>query len=256
VKQVASLQAIDKLTARDVLQAASHSSQHMQQRLTFILQFVQSASALFIVGCQDDGLAWEWIWQEPSLMFHDFYDLVCIDEKWFSIDKVRRSSCPTATRRSTAESQEQALFFTKVMVVSGKDGGWDIVLRAQLPNSPDLKVLDLGNFNNIQSLQMTKHIDSLVSAVVQSFNELKRETLDDNFITSMAVMEQCLLSEGSSKFSLPHMKKMRRVTDGDPLTTLACIGNAVIAGSFARHLDILTECFRCPLVWVVILLVQ
>jgi hypothetical protein len=57
VKQVASLLAIDKLTARDVLQAASHSSQHMQQRLAFILQFVQSASALFIVGCQDDGLA-------------------------------------------------------------------------------------------------------------------------------------------------------------------------------------------------------
>ncbi|ETI53387.1 hypothetical protein F443_03632 [Phytophthora nicotianae P1569] len=39
------------------------------------------------------------------------------------------------------------------IMAAGRSGGWDIRMRCQPPNSPDLNVLDLGYFRSIQSLQ-------------------------------------------------------------------------------------------------------
>jgi hypothetical protein len=53
------------------------------------------------------------------------------------------------------------------------DGGFDIRLTFQPPNSPDLNVLDLGFFSAIQSLQeqeVTNSVDALTEAVQKSFD--------------------------------------------------------------------------------------
>ena len=75
------------------------------------------------------------------------------------------------------------------------DPSWDISLRCQPPNSPDLNVLGLGYFNSIQSLQHKKvprSIDDLVKAVTDSFVELHPDKLDNVFLSLQMAMEETM----------------------------------------------------------------
>lgn len=57
---------------------------------------------------------------------------------------------------------------------AASEGGFDIQLICQPPNSPDLNISDLGFFNAIQALQqkhVMKSIDDLISAVEKAFYE-------------------------------------------------------------------------------------
>ena len=59
----------------------------------------------------------------------------------------------------------------------GRDG-WQVRIRFQPPNSPDLNVLDLGYFNSIQSLQhqaAPTNIDEPIGAVEKSFDERQQQ---------------------------------------------------------------------------------
>ena len=90
------------------------------------------------------------------------------------------------------------------------NGGMMVVPENQPANSPDLNVLDLGYFNSIQSLQHkknTNNIEELVAAVLQSFLELDRHTLNKVFLSHQQVMTQILLHDGGNDYKLPHMKK-------------------------------------------------
>ena len=62
--------------------------------------------------------------------------------------------------------------------------GFDIRLRFQPPNSPDLNVLDLGFFRAIQSLQEQEvlgNINELVRAVETSFERMSSNELNNVF---------------------------------------------------------------------------
>jgi len=109
-----------------------------------------------------------------------------------------------------------------------------------------MNVLDLGYFNSIQALQMTKKMGSiqeLIGAVVESYEELDRTKLDNIFVTLMGVMEQRLLSKGGNDYSLPHLRKAPRRAAGESLVTLQCNLDAVVTGCLARYEDVLTELF-------------
>lgn len=127
---------------------------------------------------------------------------------------------------------------------AGKRDGWNISLKAQPANSPDLNVLDLGYFASIQALQQTKQmatIDELIAAVNVSYYEIDRIKLDNVFLTLMTVMEQCLLQRGGNNYSIPHVKKDQRRRNGEALVTLQCSSVAVDTGSLARYLHVLVE---------------
>jgi hypothetical protein len=90
--------------------------------------------------------------------------------------------------------------------------------------NPDLNILDLGNFNAIQSLQHRKlayNIDSPIKAVEGSFLELEVKTLEKCFLTLQAVMEQIVLAEGGNSYDLPRVKR-KYLLDGVFPTSLPC----------------------------------
>jgi hypothetical protein len=71
--------------------------------------------------------------------------------------------------------------------------GFDIHLRYQPPNSPDMNILNLGFFNAIQALQhkvAPNTIDDLINAVQQAFHSLEVEKLNRVFLT----LQQCMIT--------------------------------------------------------------
>jgi len=65
-------------------------------------------------------------------------------------------------------------------------------------------------------------IDELVSAVVDSFNEMEKEKLNDVFLS----LQNCLISvmkvDGGNNYKLPHMGKARLARLGRLPTNLQC----------------------------------
>ncbi|GMF59540.1 unnamed protein product [Phytophthora fragariaefolia] len=67
----------------------------------------------------------------------------------------------------------------------------------------------------LKSLQQTKRmhtVASIIQAVEDAYPELRRNTLDNAFLTLMSVMEKCLEDEGGNLFSIPHTKKDEKRT--------------------------------------------
>ncbi|KAF0700197.1 Aste57867_9251 [Aphanomyces stellatus] len=103
--------------------------------------------------------------------------------------------------------------------------GWRFVVGRQPPNSPDLKVLDLGFFASIQALQynvVSHTIDDFIRATLLAFDMLSVEKLEDVFLTLQAVMSLVLEHHGNNGYKLPHMQKdaMRRA--GNLTTNVTC----------------------------------
>ncbi|XP_050217419.1 uncharacterized protein LOC126668255 [Mercurialis annua] len=99
----------------------------------------------------------------------------------------------------------------KFLQEARKDG-FDIQLRFQPPNSPDLNVLDLGFFRSIQSLQQEQApttIDEFVTVVENAFNELTSENLNSVFLTLQSCMIEVIKLKGGINYSIPHMSKER-----------------------------------------------
>ena len=98
------------------------------------------------------------------------------------------------------------------IVAAGSSGGWNIRLRCQPPNSPDLNVLDLGYFTSIQCLQYKNEIssiDQLIQVVLASFEALEVTKLDDIFYTLQKVYEKVIDSCGNNDYSLPRTNKKK-----------------------------------------------
>ncbi|VFQ95320.1 unnamed protein product [Cuscuta campestris] len=97
------------------------------------------------------------------------------------------------------------------------EGEWNIKLKFQPPNSPDLNVLDLGFFRAIDSLQdqsAPRSLDDLISAVTTAFEELSPEKLNNVFLTLQGVMGQVLATNGGNQFKIPHIGKTKLVRQG------------------------------------------
>lgn len=126
-----------------------------------------------------------------------------------------------------------------LIVAACEEGGWDMKLVSRPAQSPDFNVLDHGLFSAMQALQQTKQmhaIPDIISAVKDAYSELKREALDNCFLTLMSVMEQCLAAEGGNSFSIPHIKKQQRRAQGVNLRTLECSESAYQAAWISRYL--------------------
>lgn len=94
--------------------------------------------------------------------------------------------------------------------IAASDGGFDIRLTCQPPNSPDLNVLDLGFFTAIQSLQqqeVTKSVDELIHAVEKSYENFCVKNSNKTFLTFQSCMIEIMKAKGSNNYQTPHMKK-------------------------------------------------
>ena len=79
----------------------------------------------------------------------------------------------------------------KLVALAVAQDGWNIQIRDQPPNSPDMNVPDLVFFNVILSLQAqecTTNIDDLVEDVNEKFKSVSNTFLHGNFITLQTVM--------------------------------------------------------------------
>lgn len=88
--------------------------------------------------------------------------------------------------------------------------GFNIYVRCQPPNSPDLNVLDLGFFNVIQSLrykESPKNIDELVTAVEKAFEDFSLVLSNNIFLTLQHVMVEIMKVKGSNNYKIPHTNK-------------------------------------------------
>jgi hypothetical protein len=116
-------------------------------------------------------------------------------------------------------------------VATATSDGFDIRLRCQPPNSPDLNVLDLGFFNAIQSLKnqlAVRDIDTLIDATVTAFYQIDREKLNRVFLTLQQCMTCIMETDGGNGYRLPHMGKDRLERDGTLPDSLDC-DSALIA---------------------------
>lgn len=110
-------------------------------------------------------------------------------------------------------------------VEEARKEGFDIRLRCQPPNSPDLNVLDLGYFRAIQTLQYQKAprtVDELLAAVEDSFQELERNKLNNVFLTMQQCMIEIMKVGGGNNYKLPHMGKVHLERQGRLPVNLSC----------------------------------
>jgi hypothetical protein len=108
---------------------------------------------------------------------------------------------------------------------AASEGGFDIKLTCQPPNSPDLNILDLGFFNAIQSLQhkvSAKSVGDLVKAVEYSFDAFSTIQSDKIFITLQSCMVEIMKIKGSNRYKTPHMKKDSMYNQGELPSQLSC----------------------------------
>ncbi len=107
------------------------------------------------------------------------------------------------------------------VVAACRSGGWNIMIRCQPPNSPDLNVLDLGYFRAVQSLQYQmdcRSLEDLLKAVNSAFESHDYEKLNDIFLTLQKVMECILSVKGGNEYKLPHLFKSKlKATNSLPI---------------------------------------
>ena len=110
------------------------------------------------------------------------------------------------------------------------EGGFDIRLTCQPPNSPDLNVLDLFFFNAIQSLQqmeVTNSVDELIQAVQKSFDTFSSKASNKIFLTLQSCMIEIMKVKGSNNYKIPHVKKDVMLHQGRLPVELKCDGELV-----------------------------
>lgn len=127
--------------------------------------------------------------------------------------------------------------------IASRDG-LNVKLCCQPPNSPDLNVLNLGDFRAIQSLQQQEApstVDELVEAVEKSFNEISYDSLNNIFLTLQQCMIEIIKDFGGNNYKVPHMGKNKlQRTEGLPIQ-LECdrdiVENASIHLLELEHLE-------------------
>ncbi|XP_026378713.1 uncharacterized protein LOC113273165 [Papaver somniferum] len=108
--------------------------------------------------------------------------------------------------------------------------GFDIRLRFQPSQSPDMNVLDLGFFRDIQSLQHREApttVGELLSAVDKAFNELSAQALSDVFLSLQLCMVEVLKLHGGNNYKLQHIGKKKLARIGELPTQIEVDKNLV-----------------------------
>ena len=137
-----------------------------------------------------------------------------IKEKW-----------PAATRRSTIYIQQGNAKPHRVnededLCEACSADGFDIRLINQPPNSPDTKIMDLGFFASIQSLQdrtRAKTIDDLLHEVELAWAASDSGKLGKVWTSLQACLEQILLCDGDNIYKPPYLRKDAAARGGTPI---------------------------------------
>jgi hypothetical protein len=75
---------------------------------------------------------------------------------------------------------------------------------------PDFNVDDLAFFASLQAMyhKLPRHsIDSLIEAILKSYNDYPKEKLNLMFLTLMSVMDEAIKQGGGNFYRIPHLGK-------------------------------------------------
>jgi hypothetical protein len=116
-----------------------------------------------------------------------------------------------------------------------ENGGWNIRLFFQPPNSPDFNILDLAWFRALQSIQQMhqcKNINELVDIVKKCWIDFPLATCKKVWTSLQLVLDQCLKVEGVNNYKLPHMAKDKYIREnGEIPLRLPCTALAATAAN-------------------------
>ena len=105
-------------------------------------------------------------------------------------------------------------YFESAAVAAAVSGqGWDLQVKRQKPNSPDMSVLDLGFIHSIQSFQSKKKVrtlDQLIDEIVKAFyHEQNKKNLNNMFLSLQQAMllVGVLESKENNNYKLKYMGK-------------------------------------------------
>ncbi|XP_058756226.1 uncharacterized protein LOC131629457 [Vicia villosa] len=159
------------------------------------------------------------ITKEVSRMFLINKILAAIKEKW-----PREHACETIFIQQDNAPCHVSLDDEEFRGAAS-EGGFDIRLTCQPPNSPDLNVLDLGFFSAIQSLQqkeVVNSVDELIQVVENAYESFDIKSSNKIFLTLQSCMVEIMKKKGSNNYKLPHMKKDALFAQGRLPTQLKC----------------------------------
>ncbi len=87
-----------------------------------------------------------------------------------------------------------------------------VMIQQQLPNNPDLNVLNLGVFLALQSLQFQnapKDVNELIVQTKDTFNKFPYGCLDDVWLMLQTGMNQILDHGSGNNYQIIHMSKRK-----------------------------------------------
>ncbi|XP_050217771.1 uncharacterized protein LOC126668626 [Mercurialis annua] len=127
-----------------------------------------------------------------------------IKEKWLRDDMMNPIFIQQDNARTHVDINDE------VFCTAARQGGLDIRLMCQPPNSPDLNILNLGFFSAIQSQQhreAPKTVDELISAVEQSYESFDVKKSNRIFVSLQLCMIEIMRAKGSNKYKISHINK-------------------------------------------------
>ncbi|ETW03763.1 hypothetical protein H310_05130 [Aphanomyces invadans] len=138
-----------------------------------------------------------------------------------------KAKFPTSNKRIVLQHDNETPHggVTNEDLVSSSTDAWTFVVRSQLPNSPDLNVLDLGFFSSLQALHhklVSRSLDDVIHATLAVFGLSGGETLGNVFLTLQAVMRLVLENNGGNFFRLPHLSKDALRRAGALMSNVSC----------------------------------
>jgi hypothetical protein len=105
-----------------------------------------------------------------------------------------------------------------------QQSGWNISLKFQPPNSPDMNLNDLGFFRAIQSIcqeDVPRNVEELIESVKQAYASYPARSINKMWLTHQQAMTQTLLSRGDNIYKIGHINKDKLLRDGNLPDSLA-----------------------------------
>jgi hypothetical protein len=130
--------------------------------------------------------------------------LPAIKEKWPAAEKGMPIFIQQDNTKTHIDVNDPAFLETT------QDDGWDIRLTCQLPNSPDLNILDLGFFAGIQALfhkGVPNNVKEIMSMVEMAYQDYPVDRSNRIFLTQQGCMMEVMKQNGGQYYDIPHMRK-------------------------------------------------
>lgn len=111
--------------------------------------------------------------------------------------------------------------------------GWEMKIKCQPPNSPDMNVLDLGFFAAIQGMQQkirSNSIEELIKATESAYDSQSSASLNNVWLSLQMAMESTMGDQGGNSYRLGHIGKQKLLREGKLQENIVC------------NVQLITEC--------------